>query len=627
MQHIYWWAAPLALLSAPVLAQGEVSNCLSATDCNLDSEQEQAVIVVTGTGAAQRVEESGLAITLFDSDAITRMQPATVAELIARAPGVTISHTGPIGGFAAVRVRGAEGEQTLALIDGVRINDPASPGGGFDFGNLLIGNIEQVEILRGPNSVPWGSQAIGGVVNIVTRRPSDRIAANLRAEYGGHDRKTLVGNVGDSIGAISFSLGGGWFRDDGISAAASGSERDGYRQYAANGRVEIDLSNAMRLDLRGYHADSRAELDGFPAPFYSLTDTAEFSTTGQSAGYVGLHAATGRLANRFSLTLNDINRANFASPSAPAADFIARGRSERIEYQGDWRPGSAIRAIFGAEHERSRFTDGFLRAKTKYSGAYAQAVADIGTALTLTAGARIDDHEDYGSNTTLSANAVLRPARGTLIRAAYGEGFKAPTLFQLFSFFGDSGLQPEQAKSYELGIEQSAIGDRLRFGATAYMRRTRNMIDFDLLLYRYGNILSSKAGGAEAFIEMRPDDRLTIGANYSYTDSKGRQDDGGAYTRRIRIPAHSLNLIADWTPIDRLKLGADLRLASDSLDGFGGSVRMDGYALFNLRAAYRLSEGVELSGRVENAGNAQYQTVAGYGSYGRAAFIGIRAGL
>ncbi|MBP6580365.1 MAG: TonB-dependent receptor, partial [Sphingorhabdus sp.] len=178
--------------------------CPSPVDRAASDDQDQPVIVVTGTGAVQQSDESGLAIALFDSDAIARLQPATIAELLVRTPGVTISNTGPIGGFSAVRIRGAEGEQTLALVDGVRINDPASPGGGFDFGNLLIGNIEQVEVLRGPNSVPWGSQAIGGVVNIVTRRPTENIAANLRAEYGGNDRGTLAGNLSGRSGPIRY---------------------------------------------------------------------------------------------------------------------------------------------------------------------------------------------------------------------------------------------------------------------------------------------------------------------------------------------------------------------------------------------------------------------------------------
>jgi vitamin B12 transporter len=625
-----WLLLAAAFFPTAVVAQN--------TDVDTVEEEERAEVVpiswystrrtdiiVTATGSTQVPEDSGLAISLIEKDDIERLQPSNIADLLTRTPGVTVSNTGPIGGFSAVRIRGAEGEQTLALIDGVRLNDPSSPGGGFDFGNLLVGNIQSVEVLRGPNSVPWGSQAIGGVVNIITRRPAYETEGSARAEYGSNDRANLVGNISSKVGPVGFSLGGGYFRDDGISAAASGSEADGYRQYGANGRVELSLSDNASIDLRGYYADARAEADGFPAPTFSLADTLEYSKTQQLTGYAGLNLALGDLKNRLAFTISDINRDNFASPAAATVDFLARGRSERFEYQGDWRIADSIRTVFGAEHERSKFTDGFSPAKTRSSGAYAQAIITPVEQITLTAGGRIDDYNTYGSKATFSANAVWRARDNTTIRAAYGEGFKAPTLFQLFSFFGDPTLQPEEAKSYELGFEQRVIDGQLRFGATAYRRRVRNMIDFDLSTFTYNNIRRAKAKGVEAFIEMTPGERLTIAANYSYTDSKTRLDTAAAFTRRIRVPVHSLNLSADWTPMKRLKLGTDVRLASDSLDGFGGSVRMDGYVLLGARASFAINDIIELYGRVENAGDTDYQTVAGYNAYGRNAHIGLRA--
>lgn len=619
----------LAAVAIPGIAhaQDKVAGCMPGVDadCIVIADYSRTDIVVNGIGAEQLPEQTGVAITLLEQDDIDRLQPSIVSELLARTPGVTVSNTGPIGGFSAVRIRGAEGEQTLALIDGVRLNDPSSPGGGFDFGNLLIGNIERVEILRGPNSVPWGSQAIGGVVNVITRRPGhSEIEANARAEYGSNDRATLAGNIAGKTGPVGFSLGGGYFRDDGISAAASGTENDGYRQYAANGRVEISLSDNASIDLRGYYADARAEADGFPAPLFRLADTPEYSTTQQLTGYAGLNVAFGNLKNRLAFTISDINRDNFASPAATTVDFLARGRAERFEYQGDWQLSSAVRAVLGAEHERSRFTDGFSPAKTRYSGTYAQAIIEPVDSVTLTAGARIDDYRTYGSKATFSANAVWRVRDTSLIRAAYGEGFKAPTLFQLFSFFGDPDLQPEEAKSYELGFEHS-LSDGLRIGVTAYRRRVANMIDFDLATFRYNNIRRAKAKGIEAFIDLQPSDRFIVGANYSYTDSKTKLDGAAAFTRRIRVPVHSLNIAADWNATDRLKLGADVRLASDSLDGFGGATRLDGYVLLGARASFAINDQIELYGRVENAGDAEYQTVAGYNAYGRNVHIGLRA--
>lgn len=587
--------------------------------------EERTDIVVTGIGNDQFPEQSGLAITLLDRDDIERLQPSTLSDLLARTPGVTVSNTGPIGGFSAVRIRGAEGEQTLTLIDGVRVNDPSSPGGGFDFANLLVGNIERVEVLRGPNSVPWGSQAIGGVVNIVTARPTGAFAGSARADYGSNDRANLVGNVSGRTGPVGFSLGGGYFRDDGISAAANGTEADGYRQYAANGRIEVALGERASIDLRGYYADSRAEQDGFPPPFFGLADTPEYSTARQLTGYAGINLRLGSLKNRLAVTLADIDRDTFASPAATAPSFLARGQVTRVEYQGDWQASDALRAVFGIEHERSRFSDGAAPEKTHHTGAYAQAIITPVAQLTLTAGARLDDYKSYGSDATLSAHLAWRPGPNTIVRAAYGEGFKAPTLFQLFSFFGDPTLQPEQARSAELGIEHALLDTRLRFGATAFTRRTRNMIDFDLGSFRYNNIVRARATGVEAFVELRPSDRFTLAANYTWVDSEKREDGTAAYVRNLRRPVHSLNLAVDWTAFGAVKLGADLRLASDSVDGFGGSTRLDGYTLVALRAALPVTDAIELYGRVENLFDAGYQTVAGYNAYGRTGHIGLRA--
>lgn len=624
-------AAALAILPFGAQAQTTAETEEPIEDdggcCSFYSERlpSRDLIVVTATGTELLSQKSGYSVSNIGIDEIEVRQPSTLSDLLATLPGVTVSNTGPIGGFSAVRIRGAEGEQTLTLIDGVRVNDPSSPGGGFDFGNLLIGNLDRVEVLRGPNSVPWGSQAIGGVVNIITARPGSANNRALRAEYGSNNRANLVGQYGISGDRISASLGGGFFRDDGISAAANGSEADGYKQYAANGTLEVKLSDAVSIDLRGFYSHSRAELDGFPPPFYSLSDTPEYSTGQQVIGYAGINAEIGNLKNWIALTVNDINRDNFAAVGAEAPDFLSRGRTERFEYKGDWQLAQPVRAVFGVEHERSHFTDGFAPAKTRHTGAFAQAIIDPTDALTITMGARVDDHKSYGTKATFSANAAWRPSAQTVVRAAYGEGFKAPTLYQLFSFYGDPGLQPEVAKSYELGFEQSVLEGQLRFGVTAFQRRTQNMIDFDLFFFRYNNIIRSRAKGIESFVELRPSDRFSVRANYSYVDSEKREDGAANFVRHLRRPVHSLNASIDWQASGKLKLGADLRLASDSLDGFGGSVRMDGYALVGVRAAYDVSDALQLYGRVENAGDSDYQTVAGYKAYGRNAHIGLRA--
>ncbi len=594
---------------------------------------QDATIIVTATGAAQKPAETGQAITIIGRDAIESRQAIAVSDLLSTTPGVTVSRNGGLGQPTALRIRGAEDSQTLVLIDGVRVNDPSSPTGAFDFGNLLAGNIERIEVLRGPNSVPWGSQALGGVVNIATARPAKGLAANLNAEYGYRNAMKLVGNVRGGFGAVRASLGGGWFEDDGISAFKLGAERDGYRQYAANGRVEIDLSPNVTIDLRGNYADSRVGFDGFPPPAFAFSDTTGFSTTKQAFGYAGVNATLfdGALKNRLAFAVSDTRRASFNSVTAVPSRF--KGRSERFEYQGDATIATWLRAVFGVEHETSRFNNGATTVSTGVTSGYAQLIANPVEALTLTGGIRFDDHRSYGTKTTASANAAWRVGSGTVLRASYGEGFKAPTLFQLFSNFGNTALNPETAQSYDLGIEQSLIDGTLKFGATLFHRDTTNQIDFattppraDRPFGYYFNVARTRARGVETFVELRPSTTLVLLANYTLTEAKNRLNDADL----LRRPRHSINANIAWTPRDWLRLGGNIQTVSDSRDSdfrTFAPTSLDGYTVVGLRASISFARRFEVYGRIENLGDVRYETVSGYGVAGRNAHVGMRVKL
>jgi vitamin B12 transporter len=622
----------LSLVS--ILAQG------GAVDAAL-AEPVRDDIVVTATRSDQSAAEVGQAITVLTRDLILERQTVVVSDLLAQTPGVSVTRNGGVGGFTGVRIRGAEAEQTLVLIDGVRINDPASPGGGFDFANLLADNVERIEVLRGPNSVPWGSQAIGGVVNVITARPSFVPSLSARAEGGSFDSAQLVANAAGTLGRVAASLGGGYFRTDGISSAAVGSERDGYERYGANGRVEVTLPYNLVLDLRGYYSRGRVELDGFPAPAFSFADTEEYQKTRELIGYAGLRGTflDGRFLNRAAFTITDVDRDNFDPAFGDDPSFVARGRVERFEYQGDLTAADGVRLVFGAETERSRFGDGFATYRTGIESVFGQAILQPVERLTLTAGVRHDDHRDFGGNTTLGANAALNLGT-TIVRASYAEGFKAPTLFQLRSSFGNPDLQPETARSYDLGVEQRLVGDALSASVTWFHRRTRNQIDFtpcraDIVVCAggarpfgtYDNIARARANGVEAALDLRPAEWLRVQAAYTYVDAENRTSGNADFGRTLlRRPKSSLALNADAKTGFGLSLGGTLRVVSDSIDrdAFGDRVRLDGYALADLRAAYAVTERVELYGRVENLFDEQYETVLGYGTPGRAAYGGIR---
>lgn len=613
---------------------------LAAMPCAANAQDSDA-IVVTATRAEQPADQTGHAITVIDHALIERRQSQTVSDLLSTTPGVTFNRNGGVGTATGISIRGAETAQTLVLVDGVRINDPSSPGGAFDFGNLLIGNINRIEVLRGANSVPWGSQAIGGVVNIITAPPTDDLSINARAEYGYADTAQGVANTSFRAGPIAASFGGGYFRTDGISAAAIGTERDGYRNYGANGRVEIALSDAITVDLRGYYSHGRADLDGFPAPNYdTFTDTPEYSTSQELLGYAGVRASLldGRFNNRLAFTITDINRDNFDPTFGDEPSFIGRGRVERFEYQGDFAVSDTIRTVFGAETEKSHFSDGFAKYSTGIDSAYGQLIVTPIAPLTVTGGIRYDDHEDYGSEVIFSGNAALRVASGTLLRASYAEGFKAPTLYQLRSDFGNETLKAERAQSYDIGIEQHLLDDKIVATATVFRRTAKDQIDFiscaapfegictDRPYGTYDNIARARAQGVEFAVDLKPVDALTVNASYTYVDTENRSPDSFNFGNVLaRRPKNSISLSADYAPAEGFSVGATIQHVSDSFDNASNSTPLDGYALVGLRAAWTFDPRFELYGRVDNVFDETYQTVATYGTIGRAAYVGVRA--
>ena len=614
MKTIYLLAASTAILAAPAAAQERAR----ATD-----------IVVTASGVEQDADTTGQAVTVIDRATIERRQTVALSDLLATTPGVTVTRNGGLGTVTAVRIRGAEGDQTLTLIDGVRVNDPSAPGGGFDFANLLAASVERVEVLRGPNSVPWGSQAIGGVVNVVTQRPTQGLQARGNVEYGAMDTLFASGGVSGAAGIVSGALTGGYLRTDGVSAFADGTERDGYRQYGASGRAEVAFAPTVRVDLRGYWADSRTDIDGFPAPAFAFADTREYATAQELYGYAGLHAETadGRWRNTVAFQIADIDRDNFDRAAGIAPQFLGRGRSERYTYTGDLRPTDAIRLVAGAEHEQTRFADGTDRFARGVTSGWGEVILTPVERLAVTGAVRYDDDQAFGGHTTLGANAAYTLPTGTTLRASYAEGFKAPTLYQLYApFYGTATLAPETATSWDAGIEQTLIGDTLTATATYFSRRTRNQIDFDLVTFTYSNIARTRAQGVEVGLALRPVERFTVSGSYSYIDAENRSA-GFAGNDLARRPKQSVSLSADYRFRFGLGVGATVLTVGDSFDDAANRVRLDGYTLASVRAELPVNRRLALYGRVENLFDADYRTVANYGTIGRAVHGGVRVTL
>lgn len=603
---------------------------------------EDREIIVTATGIAQDIDETGTAISVITEADIRDQQSIALADILQELPGVNVTQSGGLGSQTSVRIRGAESDQTLVLINGIRVNDPSSPDGAFDFGNLTAGNIERVEVLRGANGVTWGSQAVGGVVNVITKRPTEDFTLFAQGEYGTHDTVRLVSNASGKVGPVGLSIGGGYVRTDGISAYSGGTELDGYRQYSASGQVQVDISDAIRFEASGYYADSRIDNDSVFPPFSS--DDSQFSLAQEFYGSASVHvqAFDGRFQNRFAFSLADINR----DIINPFFTSLPRGRSERFEYRGDFAVTEQLRFVFGAEMEESRYENGGVTASTGIDSVFFQTVFKPAEGLTMTGGIRHDDHEDFGGNTSLAGNIAYRISEnGPTIRASYAEGFRAPSLIDLDDRpfgFGTPDLLPEAAKSYEIGVDQSLIEQAVQISLTLFQRDTRNQIAFAACPVApdpapavctsgnrpFGttlNIERNRTKGVEAMLSIRPVERFRIDANYTWLDTENRSAGANLGNQLARRPASSLYISAQYETGYGLKLAADMQMVGDSFDDLANNRRLDGYILSGIRASMPVTDTIELFGRIDNLFDVSYETATDFGALGRSSSIGARA--
>jgi vitamin B12 transporter len=590
--------------------------------------QDDDTIVVTANGIAQPRDQVGQAITVIDAQTIETRQAVDVVDLLATTPGIRFNRNGPIGGVTGVSIRGAETSQTLVLLDGVKINDPAGIGEAYNFGPLLTGNLKRIEVLRGSNSVVHGSQAIGGVVNIMTVATEAGFGANASADYGYRETLNVKGDVSGTAGLASGGIGAAYFRTDGISAKTNNTENDGYKNFAGNARLSLAFSDAISLDLRGYYINADLDYDGFAAPF------ADVSKLDQYVGYAGLNVslADGVFTSRAAVTYLRNDRTDFPTRNAPVSSaFGYRGKTLRFEYQGVITPVEQTKLIFGYEHDAPEYRFfGFGSrngAEANLDSVYALAIVQPVAGLSVTGGVRHVDHSQFGGATTFGANANWSPNGGaTNLRASYGEGFRAPALYELYdTFSGNRNLRPERSQSYDVGLDQRFLDGAAVIALTAFQRDTRSQINFDNVTFKYNNIDRTRAKGVEASLVLKPVDALSFTAAYSYIDARDRSGrpafDGKRLARRAE-QAVSVSIDYDWS--FGLSTGATLTAVGDSFDNAANTVRLDGYALAGVRASFPIGEHLEVYGRIDNLFDAEYETARGYNVLGRAAYGGVR---
>jgi len=624
-------------------------------------------VVVVATRSPEPLSKIGGSVTILDDAAIQESQAVDVADLLIRTPGISMTREGGVGQSASVFIRGAASSQTVVIIDGVQLNDPSVTSGGFDFQHFMMGDIARIEILRGAQSTLYGSQAMGGVINVVTADPTNHLGGNLSAEAGSYGTGKVTAALGGRTDALLWRVAGDYYGSSGMTCIdpAFGGRRDCATQIAgSSGQIRYEFTPDVQLDTRAYFMNSRTDFNGYPPPNYVLADDGEYGYNQQLLVYTGLtiQSADHSLSNRLAVQYTD-SQTRFYDPAALVyaqnpdygysgasnETFYGIGRNTREEYQGTWALNARTHWVFGLQHELSTIntdTPAFdfggpvpLRADVSLTSGYAQLQHELLTGLTLTAGERYDHHDLYGGHATgqLAAAWALDDNR-TIFRASFGQGFKAPALYELYApYYGNLSLKPETSNTWDAGVEHHSRDNRVMLSATYFKSTSHSLINFfscPITLVDpkcavfggyYANIGETQAYGAEVQGAWHLNAATTLAVNYTYTHAIDKSAGATTYDAELpRRPKSIANLSLSHRWHSRWSSTLAVRYSGPSFDDAANSLRLSGYTVVDVRANYAISDRLEAYARIENLGGAHYETAYQYGTPGRAGYLGFR---
>ena len=598
-----------------------VSSTAAAQSTGGGEESEIDTIVVTGTRIEQTTAETGSTVRVIDAEEIEALGFTHALDAIANAPGVTINQNGAFGGAATVRIRGASSDQTLVLIDGVSVNDASSPGGGFNFARLDTENIERIEILSGPQSTLWGTDAIGGVVSIITKRPGDGFGGGLFGQTGSFGTFRGGASISNSGSTGDFRLAATQLSTHGISRADErngNTEDDGFDSLTVSAQGGLNLPAGVRIDGSVLGTDAQTEFDSFLFGAQgSVADGDEVNETQELSAHLSLTAPLldGRLDNLLLVGHSTIDRRNFSDGSP---SYSAAGERTLFRYQGTLAIDARNTLAIGAEREESTANVNH----SALNGLFALYELRLVEALTLTGGVRSDDHDRFGSETTARVAAAWQVSPRVTMRGSWGQGFKAPTISQTTFFCcgaaaPNEGLQPEHSVGIDIGAEWRSTNGRDQVGMTWFQQDTKDLINFSFSVGGYENIAEVESEGIEVSTRWNLTGSLAMSADYAYiraTEANG--------TPLLRMPRHSGDLALSFDPAGPFSGTALVRYNGREIDR--GGIELNDWTRLDVNARYELAENSEVYWRVENLLDAHYQQVLGYGTPGRSGSVGAR---
>ena len=595
-------------------------------------------VVVTATPVETPAEQLGASVSVVNGEDFQTYHYPTVDEALRSVPGVEIRRSGAYGKTTSVTIRGANANQVQVLVDGLRVKSPTL--GQVDLSDISPDLIERIEVIRGAQSTLYGADAIGGVINIITRKgKGGPFQATVQQEVGNYDTLVSRATVYGAWKILNYALSASHFESNGQF------QNDETDANAISARIGATLPENSTLDFvfRYNKNDIGVPVKGvFPGPqpinpiinrnARSQSETTIFSLEGKTRP-VEWWETRGRLA-RYE------NSAGFQDPVDPGVDFdfatfsqvnVERREAEWVNsfFIGKWSTSSV-----GLEHRREiGESHNTFRAVSETQSVFFEQQLRFFERLFLTGGFRIEDNSVFGTSTTERGSlAFLIKETGTRLRGSAGTGFRAPTFNDLFfPGFGNPDLQPEKSLSYDFGVDQKLWNNRIRLGLTYFQNNFRNLIACctPLPTAPFGgpfNVGRARSAGIEFTSEVDVLPNLIASLNYTYTDSENLATD-----RPLpREPRHRWNIGLTWEPISKLSLFTQVHVVSEQFEQFG-EVYNSGYTRVDVGGTWRILERtgwlqkLELTARIQNLLNEGYAEVRGFPALGVNALVGLRA--
>ena len=601
------------------------------------SINDQTPIVVTASRAEEDAANTPASVTLIEAERIERLGAPLVTDLLRLAPSAAVSRSGPAGSLTDVRIRGAEANHSLLFVEGIRANDPAA--GNIPRFELLGADLaSRIEVVRGPQSALWGSEAIGGVVAVDGAKPG---SGGTLALVEGGSFGTWRGAARTTLGKAErgLSLGLAAQRSDGIDSFSGDGDRDGYRNLSARVAGTYRLSPAFLVGGSAFALGARNEFDGFDPFTFLRADTLDRSRNKLAAGrlYATLGDRKASYATASASLLGSTNR-NFLG-NDPVNRTAATRRTLTVE------AGHSVgrhTLVASAEAERETFEardtayGGFTdqdRARRHQSLTLEYKMRDLGPISTGFA-LRHDIFSAFKDATTLRAALLADLGSGFSVSTTYGQGIAQPTFFDLYGFFpgsfqGNPNLKPESSRGGEVSLRYR--NDRLSAAVTYYRQRLRHEI-VDVFSFPLSTTVNAEAGsrrqGIEAETSWAPSPAFRLTATYAFLDATEPSAPDGRQIKEQRRPRHSGSLALDGTK-GRLTYGGaiaytDARIDSDFDVYPAQRIRLSPYWLASAQLAYRVTGPLEAHVRIANGFDEDYQDVVGYRTEGRSVHAGLR---